>query len=63
MTFIVIWRYRENKINKMNLSFKGGGGCRWEIMAGETHIYIYIYIYIIKKIIIIIACVFVEYHI
>ncbi len=27
MTSVVIWRYRENKIN---LSFKGGGGCRWE---------------------------------
>ncbi len=26
MTSVVIWRYRENKLNKMNLSFKGGGG-------------------------------------
>ncbi len=26
MTSIVIWRYRENKINKINLTFKGGGG-------------------------------------
>ncbi len=34
MTSVVIWRYRENK---MNLSFKGGGGGHPpKIMAGET---------------------------
>ncbi len=27
MTSVVIWHYRENKIN---LSFKGGGACHWD---------------------------------
>ncbi len=47
MTSVVIWRYRENK---MNLTFKGGGGGAFggayrppNIMAGET-----LYLFILK---------------